>query len=469
MNTSTLHPTRSAVVEAGSEVQERPVADPTDKPLHAITEDPRYIGKSVERPSARKLVQGQGTYIDDIELPRMAHVVYWRSPVAHARIRRIDVAAARGMPGVVMVADGHDLAKICKPWVAVLGHLAGMKSAPQYPLAVDRACWQGEPVVAIVADTREQAEDALQLVQVDLEELDPVVDMETALDAATPLIHPELGDNLCFSRSLDVGSVDEVFARADAVVETTFDFGRHTGVTLEPRCQIADWNPGEQKLTVYHSFQAPHMMQDLYARQFDLPEYAVRVVCKEVGGSFGIKVHAYPDDFATVALSMLCKRPIKFVADRLESFTSDIHARHHRVKARIAASKSGEILAFDMDDLTGIGPYSMFPRTSAIEGNQVVNLVGGPYKHQHYRARLQVVFQNKTPTCQYRGVGHPIACAVTEGLVDQAARAIGMDPLEFRKKNVIPDDAYPATGASGIKLEVLSHEACLRKIEQLMD
>ena len=207
MNARTLDPTQAAGIEAGSEVQERPVADPTDKPLHAITEDPRYIGKSVERPSARKLVQGQGTYIDDIELPRMAHVVYWRSPVAHARIRSIDVAAARGMPGVVMVADGHDLAKVCKPWVAVLGHLAGMKSAPQYPLAMDRACWQGEPVVAIVAETREQAEDALQLVQVDLEELEPVVDMETALDAATPLIHPELGDNLCFSRSLDVGSV----------------------------------------------------------------------------------------------------------------------------------------------------------------------------------------------------------------------------------------------------------------------
>jgi carbon-monoxide dehydrogenase large subunit len=468
MNAGTLTPTQAGI-QSGPEVEERPRTDPVDKPLHPVTEDPRYIGRSVERPSARKLVQGQGTYIDDIELPRMAHVVYWRSPVAHARIRGIDVAAARGMPGVILVADGHDLARICKPWVAVLGHLAGMKSAPQYPLAVDRACWQGEPVVAIVAETREQAEDALQLVQVDLEELDPVVDMETALDPATPLIHPELGDNLCFTRSLDVGAVDEAFARADAVVETTFHFGRHTGVTLEPRCQIADWNPAEQKLTVYHSFQAPHMMQDLYARQFDLPEHAVRVVCKEVGGSFGIKVHAYPDDFATVALSMMCKRPVKFVADRIESFTSDIHARHHRVTARIAASKAGEILAFEMDDLTGIGPYSMFPRTSAIEGNQVVNLVGGPYRHKNYRAKLNVVFQNKTPTCQYRGVGHPIACAVTEGLVDQAARAIGMDPLEFRKKNVIPDDAYPATGASGIKLEVLSHEACLRKIEQLMD
>jgi carbon-monoxide dehydrogenase large subunit len=465
MNTRTLP-------HAGPQVEERPAshpADPTDKPLHELTEDPRYIGRSIERPSARKLVQGQGTYVDDIELPRMAHVVYWRSPVAHCRIKRIDASAVSGMPGVIRVADGHDLAKICKPWVAVLGHLAGMKSAPQYPLAVDRACWQGEPVVAIVAETREQAEDALQHLQVDIEELEPVVDIETALDAATPLIHPELGDNLCFTRSLDVGTVDDVFAKADAVVETTFEFGRHTGVTLEPRCQIADWNSADQRLTVYHSFQAPHMMQDLYSRQFDLPESSVRVLCKEVGGSFGIKVHAYPDDFATVALSMMCKRPVKFVADRLESFTSDIHARHHRVRARIAASRSGDILAFDMDDLTGIGPYSMFPRTSAIEGNQVVNLVGGPYRHKHYRAHLKVVFQNKTPTCQYRGVGHPIACAVTEGLVDQAARAVGMDPLEFRKRNVIPDDAYPTSGASGIKLEVLSHEACLRKIEQLMD
>lgn len=452
---------------AGGEVVERPEVG--EKPLNPVTEDPRYIGTSRERPNARRLVQGQGTYVDDIELPRMAHVVFWRSPVAHCRILRIDAGAARGMPGVVMVADGRDIATVCKPWVATLAHLAGMKSAPQYPLAIERACWQGEPVVAVVAETREQAEDALQLVNVEFERLEPVVDMETALDPATPLIHPELGDNLCFTRTLDTGGVDEAFARADTVVETTFEFGRHTGVTLEPRSQLADWNPAEQRLTVYHSFQAPHMMQDLYARQFDLPESSVRVVCKDVGGSFGIKVHAYPDDFATVALAMLCRRPVKFVADRLESFTSDIHARHHRVRGRIAATREGDILAFEMDDLTGIGPYSMFPRTSAIEGNQVVNLVGGPYRHKQYRAHLDVVFQNKTPTCQYRGVGHPIACAVTEGLVDLAARSLRMDPLEFRKRNVIPDDAYPATGASGIKLEVLSHEACLRKIEQLMD
>jgi carbon-monoxide dehydrogenase large subunit len=437
--------------------------------LDPVTNDQRYIGNSEPRHSARRLLEGQGTYIDDIQLPRMGHVVYWRSPVAHMKIGKIHTEQASKMPGVLAVVDGVQMAKICKPWVATLGHLAGMKSAPQYALAIDRACWQGEPVVAVVAETRAQAEDALQHVEVEWEELPAVISMESALDPKTPLIHPELGDNLCFTRSLDVGNVDEAFATADVVAEATFGFGRHTGVTLEPRCQIADYNPGDRRLTVYHSQQAPHMMQDLYCRQFGLSESDVHVICKDVGGSFGIKVHAYPDDFATVGLAMMLERPVKFVADRLESFTSDIHAREHRIKGRIAANKAGDILAFEIHDLTGIGPYSMFPRTSAIEGNQVVNLVGGPYKHQHYRAHLDVVFQNKTPTCQYRGVGHPIACAVTEGLVDLAAQKLQMDPLEFRKRNVIPDDAYPCSGISGIKLEVLSHEQCLRTIEKMMN
>ena len=455
---------------------------PTEKPAHrdlggelpAITEDQRHIGVAHPREGVRRLTQGCGQYIDDIDLPRLAHVVFWRSPVAHMRITRIDRTAAAALPGVIAVVTGPEIAQVCKPWVATLMHLAGIKSAPQYPLAIDRATWQGEPVVAIVAETRARAEDALALLEVEWEDLPAVLDTETALDAATPLIHPELGDNLCFQRQLDTGGVDEAFAREDAVVfEETYVFGRHTGVTLEPRCQIADWQPGrtlaEGRLTVYHSFQAPHMMQDLYCRQFELSEAQVRVICRDVGGSFGIKVHAYPDDFATVALSLMLGRPIKFVADRLESFVSDIHAREHRIHAKIAASKAGEILAFEIDDLTGIGPFSMFPRTSGIEGNQVVNLTGGPYKHKAYRAKLKVVFQNKVPTCQYRGVGHPIACAVTEALVDGVAAKLGLDPIEFRQKNVIPDDAYPATGASGIKLEVLSHEACLREARRVCD
>ena len=437
--------------------------------LPPLADDQRYIGQPVVRSGAKRLLEGRGEYLDDIHLPRMTHVVYWRCPVAHARIISINREYARMMPGVVAIVDGRQMAEVCKPWVATLSHLVGMQSAPQYPLAIDRACWQGEPVVAIVAESRIEAEDALQYLQVEWEALPVLTDMETALAPGTPVMHPALGDNLCFTRDVDTGGVDDAFARAAVVAEATFQFGRHTGVPLESRCQIADWQAANGRLTVYHSQQAPHMMQDLYARQFDLPEASVRVICKDVGGSFGIKVHAYPDDFATVALSIMCKRPVKFVADRLESFVSDIHAREHRVRGRIAATAEGDILAFEINDLTGIGPYSMFPRTSAIEGNQVVNLVGGPYRHKQYRAHLDVVFLNKTPTCQYRGVGHPIACAVTEGLVDLAAQKLGMDPLAFRRRNVVPDDAYPYTGASGIRLEILSHEACLARIETLMD
>jgi carbon-monoxide dehydrogenase large subunit len=438
--------------------------------LPAVTEDQRHIGVAIPREGVRRLTQGRGQFVDDIELPRMAHVVFWRSPVAHMRITRIERSVAQALPGVIAVVVGAEIAAFCKPWVATLAHLAGIKSAPQYPLAIERATWQGEPVVAVVAETRARAEDALAMLEVEWEDLPAVLETETALADGTPLIHPELGDNLCFARQLDTGGVDEAFNRADAVVfEETYHFGRHTGVTLEPRCQIADWNPGDQKLTVHHSMQAPHMMQDLYCRQFDLQESQVRVVCRDVGGSFGIKVHAYPDDFATVALSLLLQRPVKFVADRLESFASDIHAREHRVHGRIAASLAGDILAFEIDDLTGIGPFSMFPRTSGIEGNQVVNLTGGPYRHQAYRAALKVVFQNKVPTCQYRGVGHPIACAVTEALVDGIAARLGIDAIEFRQRNVIRDDAYPAVGASGIKLEQLTHEACLREARRLVN
>jgi carbon-monoxide dehydrogenase large subunit len=209
-------------------------------------------------------------------------------------------------------------------------------------------------------------------------------------------------------------------------------------------------------------------MQDIFSRHLGIPEANVRVIAKDVGGSFGIKVHVYPDEMATAALSVMLRRPVKFVADRLESFLSDIHAREHRVKVRLACTKDGRILAFDLDDLTAIGPYSVYPRTSGIEGNQVVNLTGGPYKHQKYRAKLNVVFTNKNVTCQYRAVGHPVAVALTEGIVDLAAAKLGLDPAEFRRRNLIPDDAYPYTFPSGIKFEQLSHHRALDKLLETM-
>ena len=246
-------------------------------------------------------------------------------------------------------------------------------------------------------------------------------------------------------------------------------FGRHTGVTNEPRAIVADWNPAEERLTAYQGTQAPHMMQNLFAKHLGLEEHQVRVVTKDVGGSFGIKVHTYADEMATVALSKLLKRPIKFVADRIESFVTDIHARDHRVKAKIGVKNDGTITAWEIDDLTGIGPYSVYPRTSGIEANQIVNLTGGPYTCPNYRARARVVFQNKNVMCQYRAVGHPIATAVTEGLVELAAAKIGMDPLEIRRRNLIADDAHPSSGPSGIKFEALSHHESLAHLDAMMN
>jgi len=427
-----------------------------------------YIGHSVPRANAKRLLHGRGVYVDDLRMPRLSHVVFFRSPHAHARIKRLDFAAATAMPGVIAVVDGRALAPYCKPWVGVLGHLKGIKSPPQHAIAIDRACWQGEAVAAVVADTRALAEDAAEKILAEWEPLPAVVDMEDALSGRR-LVHSDLGDNICFKREHDTGAVDAAFARADLVVEETYEFARHTGVTLEPRSILADYNPAEHALTVYHSTQAPHMMQDIFSRHLDIPEAAVRVIAKDVGGSFGIKVHVYADEMAAAALSVMLRRPVKFVADRLESFVSDIHAREHKARVRLACTKAGEILAFDLDDLTGIGPYSVYPRTSGIEGNQVVNLTGGPYKHQHYRAKMHVVFTNKNVPCQYRAVGHPIAVALTEGIVDLAAARLGMDPAEFRRKNLIPDDAYPYTFPSGIKFEKLSHHRTLDKLLELMD
>ena len=276
-----------------------------------------YIGKVVPRPNLDRLTQGRGLYVSDMDLPRMAHVVYLRSPHAHAKIVGIDVAAARKMQGVIAVVTGAELAAVITPWVGVLTHMKGLKSAPQHAIAIDRVCWQGEAVAAVVATSRAVAEDASELVTVDYEELEAVTDMRTALDPQTPVIHASLGDNLAFERSLDAGAVDAALAESDAVVEAEFVLGRHTGVTLEPRAVVADWNPAEARLTIYQGTQAPHMVQNIAALHLGLEESQVRVVCKDVGGSFGIKVHIYADEMATYALSKIgrasCRERVCYV------------------------------------------------------------------------------------------------------------------------------------------------------------
>src|SRR3974390_1807610 len=245
--------------------------------LTALDPPNSYIGRSVPRPNLQRLTQGRGQYVSDVNLPRMAHVAFVRSPHAHARIVKIAADAAKTAPGVIAVVAGAELATVMTPWVGVLTPLKGLKSARQPPIAVERACWQGEAVCGAVAHTRAAAEGACELVEVSDEELPAVTDPETALDPKTPVIHASLGDNLCFERKLDVGAVDKAFVEADDVVEPPSMFGRHTGVTNEPRAIVADWNASEQRMTVYEGTQTPHMMQDRFAKPLGLNHKKARV------------------------------------------------------------------------------------------------------------------------------------------------------------------------------------------------
>jgi carbon-monoxide dehydrogenase large subunit len=427
------------------------------------------IGKPVIRQELRRLLEGKGSYVDDIQLPRLCHVAFVRSPHAHAKILDIRFDQALKMNGVIKIVSGKDIAAICKPYMGILSHLEGMKSVPHFPLAMDRAMWHGHPVVAVVAQTRAQAEDAAELVEIDYEPLTPLVDEELALDSQTLILHPELGTNLCWERTIDEGEVDLAFKNAAVVIEEKLRTGRHTHVTLEPRAIIANYVSSDQQLEVWQSTQVPHMMHWILSHHFGIPESHVRIKSPDVGGSFGLKIHVYGDEMATVGVSILLGRPVKYVADRLESFLSDYHARDHHIHAKMAVSTEGKILAIEMDDIQSMGPYASYPRGGVNEARQVINLVGAAYGISSYRARTRAVFQNKSMYGQYRSVGRPIACLITESLIERAAAQLGLDPLDFRKNNYIPAQSYPYKLVSGPSIEILSQHESVDQLRALMN
>lgn len=434
-----------------------------------MLETKKIIGQSVSRPNAMSFIQGRGKYTDDIVIPGMLHICFVRSPYAHAKIVSIDSEEAATLTGVVKIVSGTDLLPYCQPWTARLTNLGEMKSMPQYAMPPEIACWQGEAVVAVVAETRAIAEDAVELVEIDWEELTAITDVEAAIKADSPLIHAELETNVAWSIDIDVGKVDEALENSHLVIEKTFEVGRQTGVTLEPRGIIADYDQGKAYLTLHQSTQVPHIHRYIFAKQLGLSESSVRIICPDLGGGFGLKLHMYGDELATAAISMMLGRPVKFIPDRLESFISDIHARGHIVKAKVGLDKEGKIQVMTVDDLAGCGPYLIHPRTSVIEPLLVAICTPLAYDIQHYRAHASLVYQNKVSTGQYRGVGMPIASLVAEGLMDAAARALGMDKVEIRRRNLIKDDAYPLTAVSGEFLEGMSQEAALEKLLEMMD
>lgn len=421
------------------------------------------------RRETRRLVAGRGVFTGDIALPRMAHVAFLRSPHAHARIVRIDSAAARAMPGVLRVAAAADLAAVCKPMQTAMANAPDHVSPPQSPLADGVARWQGEPVVAVAAETQAAAEDAVEAIEIAWEELPAALDAAAALESGAPLVHPALGHNRALDRALGKPDVAAETAQGEVVVARRFGFNRHTGVPLEPRIVLADYDPFADSLAVWQSHQVPHQMHDVFARLLGIPEHRVRVVCRDVGGGFGIKLHVYPDELATAALAKLLGRPVRFESRRTEAFVSDAHAREFEIEGRLAAGADGTIAALETDILCAAGAYSIYPRGSVGDAMLAGMMMGGPYRVGAQRARVRVAYLNKVPTGSYRGVGQPVGCAVTEVLVDEAAHALGVDPVEFRRRAYHRADALPLTTAGGLRLESISLRPCLDALVARMD
>jgi carbon-monoxide dehydrogenase large subunit len=431
-----------------------------------MTQERGWIGRRLPRPDARRFVTGRGRYTDDIRAADAAHVAFLRSPHAHARIGAIATAAAKAADGVVAVVTGDELATVCKPWQTRLALWPAHVTPPQYPLAREETHWQGEAVVAVVAQTRAKAEDALELIEVEWIELPAAASTDSVARASPPGTGapPTLGlDHACAT-----GDVDTAFRDAAVVVEHEFVFGRQTGVTLEPRTILAAFDRRTRELTVQHSHQVPFQMQEVFAAQLGLALHQVRVVTPDVGGAFGMKLTAYPDEMAVAALAVLLGRPVRFVADRLESFVSDVHAREARVLGRLACDGDGHLVAMDVTVAAGFGAFANYPRGNTGEALQAVHMSAAPYRLRNFRGRARGYFQNKPPTGVLRAVGQPIACTVTEQLMDLAARRLAIDPAELRRRNYADAVNKTAVSAGGIVLTELSLQECQTRLLELM-
>jgi len=424
------------------------------------------IGRRLPRETARRHVRGAGRFVDDMSLPRMLHAAFLRSPVARGTISSIDLEPARQLPGVVGIFIHSDLAKICAPMDMPQSPGFRFPDEPQHVLAGDRVFWQGQAIAIVVAQSRAVAEDAVEAIGLHIDQHHAIANPEEAIAAGAELVHPDIATNIAMTLQL---GPQEPSGRSNPMASIQFTFARHSAIPLETRGVIASYEGGTGGLTIWQSHQMPHQQRDIISRLLGIPEHKVRIVCPDVGGAFGVKLQSYPDELAAIAVSKVLEQPVKYVADRFESFTSDTHARDHRMSANIVVNPGGWVEAFEADNLVALGAYAGYPRGSAGEGVQSVNMIGLPYGIERLKARLRLIYQNKVPVGAIRGVGQPVATTITELLIDKAARAIGEDPVTFRQRNYHAEDSYPLTSAGGLPVERLSSRECLAKLCSLMD
>ncbi|WP_288049049.1 xanthine dehydrogenase family protein molybdopterin-binding subunit [Acidiphilium sp.] len=421
---------------------------------------PKMVGKPIRRTEDPRLLTGSGRYVDDITPQGTLHLALRRSDVPHATIRSIDISAALATPGVLAVFDASALEGEILPAIPT-SRMKGYYATPIWPLARGKVRYVGEPVVAIVAESRYAAEDALEGVIIEYDPLPFAIDPYDGAAPDAPLIHEEAGTNTIISREFARGEVDRVMEEAPVRVSGRFRMTRKTALAMEPRAYLAEWDRRQRALTLHTTSNIPGVIRDVLSECLDLPGNRLRVIAPDVGGSFGGKGSLYHEEMLVCALTRKLERPIKYTTDRLEDLTATSQAFEEVMDAELAIDLDGRILGLRADVVGNIGAYSIYPWTAALEPVQVVSFMPGPYRFEHYRGRIRGVLTPKPPTGPYRGVGRPSSTMAMERLIEMAARKIGMDPVEIRRRNLVNDDEFPYRTASGIIWDKSAFQQCL--------
>ncbi|MEM1421161.1 MAG: xanthine dehydrogenase family protein molybdopterin-binding subunit [Pseudomonadota bacterium] len=433
------------------------------------------IGKAVKRREDVRFLTGKGTYTDDMNRPDQTYCVFLRSNVAHGQITRVDTAAASAMPGVVRIFTGEDIAAaglggVPCGWEITSSNGEKMKEPAHPILAQGKVRHVGDPIAAVVAESREAAKDAAEAIGLEIEEMDAVVNMTTAIQGHGAPVHDEAEDNLCYDWDLgDKDATDAAFANATHVTTLEFVNNRMIPNAMEPRAAIGEYDAARDQHTLYTTSQNPHVIRLLMgAFVLNIPEHKLRVMAPDVGGGFGSKIFHYAEEAFVTWASKEIGRPIKWTAERSESFVTDAHGRDHVTKAELAMDSEGKFLALRADTLANMGAYlSTFAPCvpTWLHGT----LLAGQYAHPAVHCRVRAVFTNTVPVDAYRGAGRPEATYLLERLINKAAQEIGLDQVEIRRRNFIRPDQFPYDTPVALQYDTGNYLATLARALEMAD
>jgi aerobic carbon-monoxide dehydrogenase large subunit len=421
---------------------------------------PRHVGMPIRRTEDPRLLTGNGEYSADRKPDRALHVAFRRSSESHALIVRVEVSQAKAAPGVIDVLTADDVAGDFKP-VIPFSRMASYYATPILPLATGKVRYVGEAIAAVIAESRYLAEDAVELIDIEYERLGAVSNPEGNLAPDAPLLHEAAGTNVLVTREFKKGDVKSDLACAHVTVRDRFRMTRKAPLAMEPRSYSAEYESRYGSLTLYTSSNVPGIVRDALSDSLELAGSRFRVVAPDVGGSFGSKGSLYPEEILLCIAAKRLRRSVKWTADRLEDISSSSQAFAEIVDAEMGFDADGVAVALKADVISDVGAYSIYPWTSGLEAVQVVSFLPGPYKIQSYHGAVRGIATSKPPTGPYRGVGRPISTFVAERLMDMGARALGLDPLEIRRRNLVRADEFPYRIASGIIWDRTGFLECL--------